>query len=79
MAAGFWPKALEAGAVGAVIGVKRRAAQPPQPGRSMPGAGRGQLAPLARTLAAAFWQNPSQKLAFDRFVTGTNGKTTTTH
>ncbi|APD47424.1 UDP-N-acetylmuramoyl-L-alanyl-D-glutamate--2,6-diaminopimelate ligase [Synechococcus sp. CS-602] len=73
----FWPKALEAGAVAAVIGVEAAAAQPPQPGDPVLVL-EGPLAPWPGRLAAAFWQNPSQKLALIG-VTGTNGKTTTTH
>ncbi|MEB3308049.1 MAG: UDP-N-acetylmuramyl-tripeptide synthetase, partial [Cyanobacteriota bacterium] len=73
----FWPEALAAGAVTALIGEEAAAARPPAPGDPVivvP-------APLARwagLLAAEFWQQPSQRLTLIG-VTGTNGKTTTTH
>jgi UDP-N-acetylmuramoyl-L-alanyl-D-glutamate--2,6-diaminopimelate ligase len=73
----FWREALAAGAVAAVVGEEAAAAQPPADGDPVivvP-------APVARwagLLAAEFWQHPSQRLALIG-VTGTNGKTTTTH
>jgi UDP-N-acetylmuramoyl-L-alanyl-D-glutamate--2,6-diaminopimelate ligase len=73
----FWRQALAAGAVAAVIGPEAAASDPP-------GAGDPVVvvpAPVARwagLLAAAFWGQPSQRMALIG-VTGTNGKTTTTH
>ncbi|MEB3234456.1 MAG: UDP-N-acetylmuramoyl-L-alanyl-D-glutamate--2,6-diaminopimelate ligase [Cyanobacteriota bacterium] len=73
----FWPQALAAGACAAVISEAAALQQPPGPGDAVlvvP-------APLSRwagELAAAFWQQPSQRLGLIG-VTGTNGKTTTTH
>ena len=73
----FWRQALAAGAVAAVIGPEAAASEPP-------GAGDPVVvvpAPVARwagLLAAAFWGQPSQRMALIG-VTGTNGKTTTTH
>jgi UDP-N-acetylmuramoyl-L-alanyl-D-glutamate--2,6-diaminopimelate ligase len=73
----FWREALAAGAVAAVVGESAAAAQPPAPGDPVivvP-------APVARwagLLAAEFWQQPSQRQTLIG-VTGTNGKTTTTH
>jgi UDP-N-acetylmuramoyl-L-alanyl-D-glutamate--2,6-diaminopimelate ligase len=73
----FWPQALQAGAVAAVVSEAAAALQPPGPGDAVlivpeP------LARWAGELAAAFWSQPSRRLALIG-VTGTNGKTTTTH
>jgi UDP-N-acetylmuramoyl-L-alanyl-D-glutamate--2,6-diaminopimelate ligase len=73
----FWPEALAAGAVAAVITSKAAAARPPGAGDPVLVV-EAPLAPLAGQLAAAFWQQPSQRLGLIG-VTGTNGKTTTTH
>jgi UDP-N-acetylmuramoyl-L-alanyl-D-glutamate--2,6-diaminopimelate ligase len=73
----FWPQALEAGAVLAVIG--RAAAQACPPADHDPVLVVAD--PVARwggRLAAEFWQQPSHRLHLIG-VTGTNGKTTTTH
>ena len=73
----FWREALAAGAVAAVIGPEAAAAEPPGAGDPVVVA----TAPVARwagLLAAAFWGQPSQRMALIG-VTGTNGKTTTTH
>jgi len=73
----FWPEALAAGAVLAVIGPAAAAARPPadaDPVLVVP----EPVARWAGLLAAAFWQQPSQRLQLIG-VTGTNGKTTTTH
>ncbi|MBM5800589.1 MAG: UDP-N-acetylmuramoyl-L-alanyl-D-glutamate--2,6-diaminopimelate ligase [Cyanobacteria bacterium K_DeepCast_35m_m2_023] len=73
----FWPQALAAGACAAVISEAAAAQQPP-------GSSDAVLvvaSPMARwagELAAAFWQQPSQRMSL-LGVTGTNGKTTTTH
>jgi UDP-N-acetylmuramoyl-L-alanyl-D-glutamate--2,6-diaminopimelate ligase len=73
----FWRQALQAGAVAALIGADAAAAEPPgaeDPVLVVP-------APVARwagQLAAAYWGQPSQRMALIG-VTGTNGKTTTTH
>ena len=73
----FWPQALQAGAVAAVVSEAAAAVQPPGPGDAVlivpeP------LARWAGELAAAFWSQPSRRMALIG-VTGTNGKTTTTH
>jgi len=73
----FWPQALRAGAVAAVISPEAAAAQPPGPGDAVLVAA-DPLARWAGLLAAAFWCQPSQRLSLIG-VTGTNGKTTTTH
>jgi UDP-N-acetylmuramoyl-L-alanyl-D-glutamate--2,6-diaminopimelate ligase len=73
----FWPQALEAGAVLAVIG--RAAAEACPPADDDPVLVVAD--PVARwggLLAAEFWQQPSQRFHLIG-VTGTNGKTTTTH
>ena len=72
----FWPQALAAGAVAAVIGPAAAAAQPPGPGDAVVVVAEP-VAAWAGKLAAAFWQQPSQQLRL-LGVTGTNGKTTTT-
>ena len=73
----FWPKALADGAVAAVIGPAAAAAQPPgenDPVLVVP----EPVATWIGELAAAFWQHPSSRMTLIG-VTGTNGKTTTTH
>jgi UDP-N-acetylmuramoyl-L-alanyl-D-glutamate--2,6-diaminopimelate ligase len=73
----FWPQALQAGAAVAVISAAAAAAQPPGPNDAVLIAPEP-LARWAGLLAAAFWGQPSRRLALIG-VTGTNGKTTTTH
>ncbi len=73
----FWRQALAAGAPMALISPAAAAVDPPAPTDpvlvlSEP------VARWAGLLAAAFWGQPSQRLALIG-VTGTNGKTTTTH
>jgi UDP-N-acetylmuramoyl-L-alanyl-D-glutamate--2,6-diaminopimelate ligase len=73
----FWPQALQAGAVAAVVSEAAAALHPPGPADAVlivP----GPLARWAGELAAAFWSQPSRRMALIG-VTGTNGKTTTTH
>ena len=73
----FWRQALQAGAVAALIGAEAAAAEPPgadDPVLVVP----DPVAQWAGLLAAAFWGQPSQRMALIG-VTGTNGKTTTTH
>ena len=73
----FWPEALGAGAVAAVIGASAAQARPPAEGDPVLVVA-DPVARWAGLLAAAFWQGPSQRLPLIG-VTGTNGKTTTTH
>ena len=73
----FWPEALKAGAVLAVIGPAAAAARPPADGDPVLVVAEP-VARWAGLLAAEFWQQPSQRLRLIG-VTGTNGKTTTTH
>ena len=73
----FWKAALEAGAAAAMIGAEAAASHPPtseDPVLVLP----APVAHWAGELAAAFWQQPSSRLHLIG-VTGTNGKTTTTH
>ena len=73
----FWPEAVAAGAVAVVIGPAAAAARPPAVGDPVLVVS-DPVARWAGLLAAEFWQNPSQRLRLIG-VTGTNGKTTTTH
>ena len=73
----FWHQALQAGAVAAVISEAAAALQPPGPGDAVLVAPEP-LNRWAGELAAAFWSQPSRRLALIG-VTGTNGKTTTTY
>ncbi|MFM7652006.1 MAG: UDP-N-acetylmuramoyl-L-alanyl-D-glutamate--2,6-diaminopimelate ligase [Vulcanococcus sp.] len=73
----FWPEALAAGAACAVIGRAAAEARPPADGDAVLVVAEP-VARWAGLLAAAFWQDPSQRLRLIG-VTGTNGKTTTTH
>ena len=73
----FWPQALAAGAVLAVIGRGAAAASPPSDSDPVLVV-TDPVARWAGLLAAEFWQQPSQRLRLIG-VTGTNGKTTTTH
>ncbi|MFY8147769.1 MAG: UDP-N-acetylmuramoyl-L-alanyl-D-glutamate--2,6-diaminopimelate ligase [Prochlorococcaceae cyanobacterium] len=73
----FWPEALASGCVAAVIGPAAAAQRPPAPGDAVVVVP-DPVAHWAGLLAAEFWQHPSERLALVG-VTGTNGKTTTTH
>lgn len=72
----FWPSAIAAGAVAALVSPQAAEKHPPQGGAPViPVADMTAASALA---AAAFYGNPAQKLKMVG-VTGTNGKTTTTH
>lgn len=73
----FWPAALERGAVAALIGPAAAAQCPPGPTDPVLVL-QDPVAEWAGRLAAAFWHDPSRRLVLIG-VTGTNGKTTTTH
>ncbi|MEO1002731.1 MAG: UDP-N-acetylmuramoyl-L-alanyl-D-glutamate--2,6-diaminopimelate ligase [Cyanobacteria bacterium J06638_7] len=73
----FWREALAAGAVAAVIGAAAAVAEPPAAADPVLVVSEP-VARWAGLLAAAFWAQPSQRLSLIG-VTGTNGKTTTTH
>ena len=73
----FWPQALADGAAAVLIGEQAAAEHPPGPGDCVlvvP----DPVAFWAGELASAFWQRPSMRMGLIG-VTGTNGKTTTTH
>jgi UDP-N-acetylmuramoyl-L-alanyl-D-glutamate--2,6-diaminopimelate ligase len=72
----FWQSAIEAGAIAAIISPQAATKHPPTPDACAI-----QVADAVSTcadLAAAFYDYPSQQLKMIG-VTGTNGKTTTTH
>ncbi len=71
----YWPEVLAAGAAAAVIGPAAARTGSPTAGVVVVD---DPVALWAGRLAAAFWGQPSQRLALIG-VTGTNGKTTTTH
>ncbi len=73
----YWRQAVEAGACCALISTTAAATDPPNPQDPVLVVD-SPLAHWAGVLAAAFWQQPSQRLTL-LGVTGTNGKTTTTH
>ena len=73
----FWRQALADGAVAAVIGAQAWSQDPPGPEDAVLMVTEAP-ARWAGRLAAAFWSEPSLRLPLIG-VTGTNGKTTTTH
>ncbi|NEQ25129.1 MAG: UDP-N-acetylmuramoyl-L-alanyl-D-glutamate--2,6-diaminopimelate ligase, partial [Microcoleus sp. SIO2G3] len=75
----FWPSAIAAGAIAAIL--TPTAAQKPAPSPELESACLISSSDMVRTsaeLAAAFYGQPTQKLQLVG-ITGTNGKTTTTH
>ena len=74
----FWPEVLRAGAACALISQAAALEQPPHDETRVLVLPAEQLSRLAGELAAAFWGHPSERIALFG-VTGTNGKTTTTH
>jgi UDP-N-acetylmuramoyl-L-alanyl-D-glutamate--2,6-diaminopimelate ligase len=73
----FWRQVIAAGAAAAVISQAAALADPPGPGDPVVVVP-DPAALWAGELAAAFWNHPSQRFRLIG-VTGTNGKTTTTH
>ena len=73
----FWRQTLADGAAAAVIGAAAALADPPSPADPVVVVA-DPVADWAGALAAAFWQYPSRRMTLIG-VTGTNGKTTTTH
>ena len=73
----YWRLALQQGATAAVIGPTAAAADPPSSADPVLVIA-DPVAEVAGRLAAAFWGQPSEQLQLIG-VTGTNGKTTTTH
>ncbi|NJR21988.1 MAG: UDP-N-acetylmuramoyl-L-alanyl-D-glutamate--2,6-diaminopimelate ligase [Richelia sp. CSU_2_1] len=81
----FWQGAIESGAVAAIISTQAAQKTPPQPPLSKGGReevpcviAAPDMAKACGQIAAAFYGNPAGKLKMVG-VTGTNGKTTTTH
>ena len=73
----FWPKALADGAAAVLIGSAAAAARSPEQSDAVVVVP-DPVALWAGELAAAFWNHPSDRIGLIG-VTGTNGKTTTTH
>ncbi|MEA5575600.1 UDP-N-acetylmuramoyl-L-alanyl-D-glutamate--2,6-diaminopimelate ligase [Anabaena sp. UHCC 0451] len=72
----FWPSALAAGAVAAIVSSEAMAKNPPTPDSVVVSA--SNMNKACAQVSAAFYGYPGQKLKMVG-VTGTNGKTTTTH
>ncbi|WP_071190962.1 UDP-N-acetylmuramoyl-L-alanyl-D-glutamate--2,6-diaminopimelate ligase [Trichormus sp. NMC-1] len=72
----FWSSALAAGAVAAIVSPEAIQKNPPTPESMVISA--GNMTKACAQIAAAFYGYPGQKLKLVG-VTGTNGKTTTTH
>lgn len=73
----FWPSAVAAGAVAALISPAAAAARPPVEA-AVPVVAVADMALACAAVATQFYDQPGDKLALVG-VTGTNGKTTTTH
>ena len=73
----FWPSAIASGAIAAIISTKAAEKTPPQD-RSTCVIAAADMAQVCGQIATAFYGNPASKLKLVG-VTGTNGKTTTTH
>ena len=73
----FWPQALSLGAVAAVIGPEAAELKTPGPKDAVVVVPEP-VGKWVGELAAAFWERPTSKIPLIG-VTGTNGKTTTTH
>ncbi|WP_293126311.1 UDP-N-acetylmuramoyl-L-alanyl-D-glutamate--2,6-diaminopimelate ligase [Microcoleus sp. bin38.metabat.b11b12b14.051] len=81
----FWPGAIASGAISAIISTQAAEKTPPQPPLSKEGLEElpcvivaADMAQICGQIATAFYDNPASKLKLVG-VTGTNGKTTTTH
>ena len=81
----FWQSAIASGALAAIISTQAAEKTPPQPPRSLGGLeevpcviAAADMAQVCGQIATAFYDNPASKLKLVG-VTGTNGKTTTTH
>lgn len=72
----FWQSALKEGAIAAIISPQAALSHPPSPNDCV--IVTADLVAACADLAAAFYDYPAQKLGLIG-VTGTNGKTTTTH
>lgn len=75
----FWPSALGAGAIAALVSPQALQQRPPSKADGTPCLiPVADMASVCAQIAAAFYHHPSQTLQLVG-VTGTNGKTTTTH
>ncbi|MBE9092627.1 UDP-N-acetylmuramoyl-L-alanyl-D-glutamate--2,6-diaminopimelate ligase [Tychonema sp. LEGE 07203] len=81
----FWPMAIASGAIAAIISTQAAEKTPPQPPLSKGGLeelpcviAAADMSRVCGQIATAFYGNPANKLKLVG-VTGTNGKTTTTH
>ena len=74
----FWPTAMASGAISAVVSPTALAQQPIPPGQTAHIITATDMETACGELAAAFYNYPGQTLKLIG-VTGTNGKTTTTH
>ncbi|BBD58677.1 UDP-N-acetylmuramyl-tripeptide synthetase [Nostoc sp. HK-01] len=72
----FWPSAIASGAVAAIVSAEAAEKNPPSPEAVVISA--SDMTQACAQIAAAFYDYPGQKLKLVG-VTGTNGKTTTTH
>ncbi|OCQ90535.1 UDP-N-acetylmuramoyl-L-alanyl-D-glutamate--2,6-diaminopimelate ligase [Nostoc sp. MBR 210] len=72
----FWPSAIASGAVAAIVSAEAAEKNPPTPEAVVISA--NDMTQACAQIAAAFYDYPGQKLKLVG-VTGTNGKTTTTH
>ena len=73
----FWRQALQSGAAAAVIGPAAASEDPPAADDPVVVV-QDPVARVVGDLSASFWDHPSRRMALIG-VTGTNGKTTTTH
>lgn len=74
----FWPEAIAAGAIAALVSPAAIAAEPVPSGSTACIAVAPDIIAACAQAAAAFYDNPAQALTLVG-LTGTNGKTTTTH
>jgi len=72
----FWPSAIASGAIAAIVSSQAAEKNPPTPEAVVISA--SDMTQACAQIAAAFYDYPGQKLKLVG-VTGTNGKTTTTH
>jgi UDP-N-acetylmuramoyl-L-alanyl-D-glutamate--2,6-diaminopimelate ligase len=73
----FWPSAIASGAIAAIISTQAAEKTPSQDGDTFVIAA-ADMTQVCGQIATAFYSNPASKLKLVG-VTGTNGKTTTTH
>jgi UDP-N-acetylmuramoyl-L-alanyl-D-glutamate--2,6-diaminopimelate ligase len=74
----FWPGAVAAGAVAALVSTQALQARPPADGSAACVVAASDMALACAEVAATFYQHPARQMRLVG-VTGTNGKTTTTH